>query len=637
MNIIKRPFFKKSIKKPSLKTTFLLLGCTILWFATPALANQITVANQTSSLETMFPKIVSGIIEQDYIQKNLKNLKNYMEENSLEELFKKAEHSDRQAQSMAALLHYLLHDNFSLKNLKDFNLSIYIDINHKQATSFKVNMTYHLPHTITNQRPYYDIYMDIERNPLINSPYNISLHKNDSQDDFLTLSNLVKNSNTADSKFVLGVYHLTKLKKYNDSHRTGEVYLKSAKKQNHALAYLFLVASQMKNQKQTLSTVLDNTEVLDNTDPLITAPKTKKENVELLEQTLQEMQNKNITHTGFNFLMGTVSFIKNQYNEATSYFELTIKNNNVFSPAALGYLGLIHKKQHNYKQAEKYFLQAIKQGSDIVQPELLDVYIKDKNYKASTKILEEMATFWGKYNDTAAIRSSLLLSYMLAEKKNYAKAYEWALRAKTIQLISQTPELKNKIFSINNSKNILYFTPDIYNMLKSAVINKKHSIAQNDNRSNHVALIQKNNQSNHVALIQKDLLKKIPTNTKEIPTNTKKIPTNTKKIPTNTKKIPTNTKEIPTNTKEIPIEQLNFLSLFTLTSHQLINNNQPTLTKQEQKITEDLMNFLEKKLKTKREWRTALQQAYFAFEKLHLSQTALNLSYSDSACAKTFH
>lgn len=246
-------------------------------------------------------------------------------------------------------------------------------------------------------------------------------------DSLLRIENLIKNTSSTEAWFALGFYQL-QIRNYEKAIS----YLNKAKEAGHALAYLLpLMFTMVEQLKLPMSKIKENPEI----------------NVESVHQVLKEMKDRNITIFGFNILMGMVLFMKNEDTKAIVHFKNAIKNqeSREFSTASMAYIGLIHDRNNRNQLAKKHFAKAIERGNDVVKARLLDIYLTEGDYMSSRDLLQEIATQWGKYNDTPSIKASFLISYMLAQglgrTKDPIQSYVWATRAKTIYDISNNPHV----------------------------------------------------------------------------------------------------------------------------------------------------------------------------------------------------
>ena len=248
-----------------------------------------------------------------------------------------------------------------------------------------------------------------------------------SDDNLLRIKNLIKKASSTESWLALSFYQLEK-----NNYEKAMSYLNKAKEKGNALAYLFsLILTTVNHQNFQANKITGS-------------PTT---NIESIYQILKEMKDRNITIFGFNMLMGVVLFVKNKNSEALEYFrkEIKEKRSQKFLTASIAYVGLIHDRNNQRKLAKKNFIKAVERGNDMVKSRLLDIYLKEGNYTSSWNLLQEIATQWGKYNDTPSIKTSFLISYMLSQglgrKKDIIQSYVWATRAKAIYNISKDPNI----------------------------------------------------------------------------------------------------------------------------------------------------------------------------------------------------
>lgn len=235
-------------------------------------------------------------------------------------------------------------------------------------------------------------------------------------DHITRIEKLIKKTNTVDAYFLLGLSYI----KTGDK-RQGLYYLNMAKETGYALAYLVITALKLREE---------------------TLPDIKKQNIKIAYQSLQEMRQRGIAKviTAFDFLMGTILFLKNQDSNALKLFNNSIHKWQYAIAASLSYMGMIHERNNRTDLAKNFFIQAIKNGNDTSKMFLISIYTKEGNYAELSKLLKEISTTWGKYKDVASIKASFLLSYMFRQgigfKKDLMQSYIYANRAKEIYLIS---------------------------------------------------------------------------------------------------------------------------------------------------------------------------------------------------------
>ena len=160
-------------------------------------------------------------------------------------------------------------------------------------------------------------------------------------EDILRIEALIKNTNTVEAWFVWGICQLKR-----GNHQEGMLYLNKAKKAGHAISYLAILAFEIKEQKESPTT----------------NKKTQKGNIEKAYQALKQMKRRNIQIPGFDFLMGTILFLKGQDSEAKKRFDKMVKQGHFTSVASLSYIGMIHNRNNKTESAKKYFIEAIERG-----------------------------------------------------------------------------------------------------------------------------------------------------------------------------------------------------------------------------------------------------------------------------------
>ncbi len=269
------------------------------------------------------------------------------------------------------------------------------------------------------------------------------------------IENLIQKTKTPPAYFSLGFSYI----KTNDKEK-GLHYLHKAKDTGYALAYLVIPALTIKTESLS--------------------PDTKKQNMEIIYQSLQEIQKKGINNAlpPFNFLMGTVLFLKKQYSNALKFFDDSIHKQKFAIAASMTYRGIIHQRNNRTSLAKKNFIKAIKKGNDESRVFLIKIYISEGNYTESSELLKEISTKWGKYKDVASIKASLLLSYMLKEglgiAKNLMQSYIYANRAKEIYLLSQQQSPLFKVVDPNTGRYQVWIKPGW------RVVNFSNNITENN-------------------------------------------------------------------------------------------------------------------------------------------------------------
>lgn len=232
---------------------------------------------------------------------------------------------------------------------------------------------------------------------------------------------LLEKTRTPEAWFVKGLLQLRE-----GNYEEGFGNLNKAKKAGHALAYLAYLKFSITHSGSVNSTSQQ----------------------ELIYRTLRKMEEKNIEVTGFNFLMGSILYTKGMISEAKEWFTKAL-NDPVFPNAAKAYMGLIHKKNGQYSLAKQYLTEASKEGATIIKPRLLEIHLMEADYKAASELLQDIALHWGRYNDSASIKASFLLSYItgrgLGTSADPIQSYIWADRANKIYHLSQDENIPRAI------------------------------------------------------------------------------------------------------------------------------------------------------------------------------------------------
>ena len=246
------------------------------------------------------------------------------------------------------------------------------------------------------------------------------------EEDLNRIKTLIEKTNTPAAYFAWGFYHAR-----SGDYKTGMIYLKKAKEAGHALAHI----------------AIPSFTITENQNPIIpTDEKTNQENIDTVYKALKEIENKKITIAGFNFLMGTILYTKDQYTDAKKYFEKeTTKKHPYLTIISYGYLGMIYQKEGNNTLAKEQFTEALNRGDHAAKLYLLDIHIQEGDYKSAFKLLENIATNWGLYNDITSIKSSFLLSYILSKglgmPQDLIQSYVWITRAQKIYDLSIDPNI----------------------------------------------------------------------------------------------------------------------------------------------------------------------------------------------------
>ena len=234
-----------------------------------------------------------------------------------------------------------------------------------------------------------------------------------SLDAFSQIETLIKKTRTPEAWFIRGLLELRE-----ENYLEGLAYLNEAKKADHALAYLAHLKFSILNPDS----------------------KYYVSRTEFIYQVLREMEQRNITVPGFNFLMGSILYAKGRFSEAKEWFTKALKDP-IFPNAVKAYMGLIYKKNRQYPLAKKYLAEASEEGVYVVKPRLLEIYLQEGDYKVASELLEDMALHWGRYNDSASIKASFLLSYIMGRGLGVSadpiQSYIWADRARKIYHLSQ--------------------------------------------------------------------------------------------------------------------------------------------------------------------------------------------------------
>lgn len=280
------------------------------------------------------------------------------------------------------------------------------------------------------------------------------------EEDLNRIKSLIEKTNTPEAYFAWGFY----LARSGD-YKTGMIYLKKAKEAGHALAHLSIPSFL----------------ITENKNPFIpTDEKTNQRDIDVVYNTLKEMENKKITITGFDFLMGTILFTKDQYTDAKKYFEKeTTKKHPYRTIISYGYLGMIYQKEGNNMLAKEQFTKALNRGDYGAKLYLLDIHIQEGNYKSASELLEDIATHWGLYNDVTAIKASVLLSYILSKglgmPQDLIQSYVWIIRAQKIYGSSIDPNIL-KMVDPNTGRITLFsnFQQDEVNNLQTIKSEKKY-------------------------------------------------------------------------------------------------------------------------------------------------------------------
>ena len=349
--------------------------------------------------------------------------------------------------SIAIALHKIINHEYILKNQQALNK--YLNEN-----SLEDLITSAEESNRQSQELLFFLYQIIENKAFLTDKNKLVII---SDDQLLIIENLMKNTSTPEALFAKG-FHQVVLGNYEE----GITYLNKAKEAGYALAYIVPLALIMTEQAHSSTN------------------KTKKEftaNIENTYQVLKEMKDRNITVFGFNMLMGIILFMKNEDSKAIDYFTKAT-NNQEFFKAAAAYIGLIYDRNNKKKLAKQYFITAIKGGNDTVKSRLLDIYLTEGNYVSAFDLLQEIATQWGKYSDTPAIKASFLLSYLLRQglgtKKDPIQSYIWATRAKTIYDISNNLHMWSLMVT-NTNRYALYGNTEINPHITTTLNHEPHT------------------------------------------------------------------------------------------------------------------------------------------------------------------
>lgn len=350
------------------------------------------------SVKNIFSTSISEILKQEYTLKTYQELREFMEEHSIEDLIVLGNRGNLRVQRMAFFLYYYLT---------------------KTESTFSI---------------------------LLGSNEFVLI----SPDILFQIKTLLQKNRTPEAWFVKGLLQLRK-----GNYREGLANLNEAKKAGHALAYL-----------AHLKFSLINPDVID--------PASHKE---LIYQTLREMEQRNITVPGFSFLMGSILFIRDELEEAKKRFIKALKNP-TFRKASKSYIGLIYSKNGQYALAKQYLTETSQEGTYVVKPRLLEIYLQEGNYKRVFELLQEIALQWGRYTNIASIKASFLLSYMtergLGTSADPVQSYIWADRANKIYHISQDENIP-KTFNAQTGRYMLLPDSFTFHHTVQATTTSEHS------------------------------------------------------------------------------------------------------------------------------------------------------------------
>ena len=353
---------------------------------------------------------------------------------------------------------------------------------------------------------------------------------------------LIQQTSGASALFLRGLYLFTQ----GDVQESTRL-LKQAGATGHGLSRLSLL----------IINIMENSVTAEPADKILIHEKTIFAEI---HQNLNAVKNAHRDLPGLNFLTGILLYLKQEDEKAIKRFFTVIKNNNFhdFTTASYAYIGMIHHRNKRYSLAKKHLITAIKRGNDTSKPYLLDIYVNEGNHSETIKLLEEIATQWGKYRGIASIKASFLLSYMLERGmgavEDLIQAYIWAERINKIYLINQTFDIQK---TLNPQTGRYMVDPGLYTLL----FTYKHTEEQQE----------------------KQLEKQ---------------------------------QESTSGTTHHLQAKNNLPNLFELMD--LYNRRSPFLTAEQRQITIDYIKRLEQKLNARQELTRARDIAKSAFEQLHL-------------------
>ncbi len=155
----------------------------------------INTSIQAFTLDDVLNMVVSEIIQQEYLLKNLDAFKSFMENHSFEELISSAEQSNKRSQTILFSLYYFMESRFLYT----------LDLPNDKSV------------TVT-------------------------------QDDLSRIKDLIKRTNSPEAFFIQGLYHI-----HFGDRDTGIPYLSKAKEAGHALAYLVDIVLAVKKTEGVTS------------------------------------------------------------------------------------------------------------------------------------------------------------------------------------------------------------------------------------------------------------------------------------------------------------------------------------------------------------------------------------------------
>lgn len=277
--------------------------------------------------------------------------------------------------------------------------------------------------------------------------------------DLHRMRTFTETTSTPAAYFAQGLYYTR-----SGDYEKGMTYLDKAKEAGHALAHLYILIFRI--TEQTTITPITPTDT-----------KTNQKNIDIVYAALKEMESKGITITGFDFLIGITSYIKGLYTDARQYLEKVItKNHPLFTIPSYGYLGKIYQMEGQNTLAKEHFITAINKGYHGVKSYLLDIYIKEGNYKSAIELLKDISLHWGVYNDVVAIKASVLLSHILEKglgtPQDLRQSYVWITRAQKIYNLSINPNIP-KLVDPDTGRYVLQIQSQQDNVNNSQIIKSK--------------------------------------------------------------------------------------------------------------------------------------------------------------------